>query len=276
MEKQFKGKAIYTPSGRAAEYARWACNFYTGCSNACDYCYCRKGVMAHTWSIVPKLKKCFENEDHALAIFEKELVMNKAELQKHGLFFSFTTDPMLPETYDLTRLAISICYVHHIPISILTKTTWWVKDWYFPVDFAAIGFTLTGHDELELNASTNAERIDAMKILHDQGVKIFASIEPVIDTVQSISMIMQSKGYCDLYKIGLQSGKVYSRLDLLNMFTQVKNYIDVPVYWKDSYLEQLGSDRALLSGNCVGRDYNIFNSDSLTSSEAITKQPQMP
>ena len=47
--------------------------------------------MAHTWSDTPKLKKCFKDEVHALEIFENELKANLPELQKHGLFFTFTT-----------------------------------------------------------------------------------------------------------------------------------------------------------------------------------------
>jgi hypothetical protein len=35
----FNGKAIYQPSGKAAEYAGYACNFYVGCSCGCTYCY---------------------------------------------------------------------------------------------------------------------------------------------------------------------------------------------------------------------------------------------
>ena len=49
------------------------------------------------------MKKCFKNEEHALTIFCKEAYQNKEALQKHGLFFSFTTDPMLPETIELTK-----------------------------------------------------------------------------------------------------------------------------------------------------------------------------
>jgi len=50
----------------------------------------------------PQLKKCFKNETDAFEIFSKELDKNLGELQKHGLFFSFTTDPLLPETEMLT------------------------------------------------------------------------------------------------------------------------------------------------------------------------------
>ncbi len=60
--KQFKGKASYNPFGKAGEYSYWACNFYTGCSNNCDYCYCKRGVMSSVWSITPKLKSCFKDE----------------------------------------------------------------------------------------------------------------------------------------------------------------------------------------------------------------------
>ena len=107
--KAFKGKAIYHPSGKTGEYSEWACNFYVGCSNGCTYCYCKKGILARAiGGNVPTLKKCFKDEEHALKVFKNELEANFKELQKHGLFFSFTTDPFLPETVDLTCKAIII------------------------------------------------------------------------------------------------------------------------------------------------------------------------
>ena len=30
---------IYTPKGRAGEYAALACNIYSGCDHRCEYCY---------------------------------------------------------------------------------------------------------------------------------------------------------------------------------------------------------------------------------------------
>jgi len=178
----FKGKAIYNPSGKAGEYSSWACNFYVGCSNGCEYCYCKKGILANAMGQdKPQLKKCFKNEEHAIEVFVKEMNQNKAELQKHGLFFSFTTDPLLKETFELTLIAANHCYSNDIPVYFLTKTTWWVNDFYPPKDYAAIGFTLTGHDELEPNAATNDSRMAAMRLLHFKGYKTFASIEPIID-----------------------------------------------------------------------------------------------
>ncbi|MCL2290850.1 MAG: radical SAM protein [Bacteroidetes bacterium] len=276
--KQFKGRAIYNPSGKAGEYSYWACNFYTGCSHNCHYCYCKRGIMAHTWGILPTLKACFKNREHAIEVFEKELKANLPELQKHGLFFSFTTDPMLKGTIELTWDAICIAAKNNVKCKILTKRASWVKillnginayrerriEVDSIIDFIAFGFTLTGHDELEPNASTNTERIEAMKKLHDVGFKVWASIEPIIDFKSSKEMIRQTAPFTNLYKIGLESGKKYSPIEArafmgsVNWFTRTQ--VNPPkVYFKDSLLSIAGVSREDLPSNCVSRDYNIFN-----------------
>lgn len=267
--KKYKGKAIYSPSGKAGEYSYWACNFYVGCSNGCEYCYCKKGILKTVMGMdKPQLKKCFKGEEHALEVFEKELKANLSELQKHGIFFSFTTDPMLPETIRLTKDAIDIAINYKVPVKILTKCSDWIKIHmpFFLIDkkYISIGFTLTGHDELEKGASTNLQRIEAMEKLHDAGIKTWASVEPIIDFVSAIQMIAQSNHCCDYYKIGLMSGAKFDNFvkkGMLNGFiSATNNKIKKPIYWKDSILKAAGINRADLPSNCVSRDYNIFNS----------------
>lgn len=266
--KNFNGKAIYNPSGKAGEYSYWACNFFTGCSNGCDYCYCKKGILAKAMGgDVPVLKKCFNNEEHALDIFEKEVFTNKEALKEHGLFFSFTTDPMLPETISLTEDAIGKAQYYGIPCKILTKAIQWVDEVIedderyndHRKDLIAYGFTLTGCDEREPNASLNMDRVRAMVRLHNAGFKTWASIEPVIDIPKSLAVINLSSGSCDLYKVGLMSGKRYSKSDL-QAFVQmlIKMYPENKFYFKDTLLKQAEIDRSSLPSNCVGRDYNIF------------------
>lgn len=268
--KTFNGKAIYNPSGKAGEYAKWACNFYNGCSNGCTYCYCKKGILAKVQGgDTPTLKKCFRDKEHALKVFEKELKANLPELQKHGLFFSFTTDPMLPETNLLTYRAVWMATIRGVPCKILTKRTDWIGNGIWKQlrgDIVAFGFTLTGYDELEPGASTNAERIEAMKKLHDAGFKTFASIEPIIDVKSSYRMVEETFEFCDLYKIGPESGKKYTIEDLQELYAKVNILLCCrslhKVYWKDGYLKLLGITRenAIASFHCsVGRDYNIFN-----------------
>lgn len=263
---------IYKPAGRAAEYSEYACNFYTGCSNDCSYCYCKRGVMSHVWSNTPRLKKCFKNEQHALEVFEKELKANLPELQKSGLFFSFTTDPMLPETIRLTMQAVDICIGRRVPIKLLTKVDFDAKGSYFDGNFnylfpgeeknIAIGFTLTGHDELEPGASTNAERIAAMKKLHEDGFKTWASIEPIIDIVSAWEMVAQTAEFCDHYKVGVLSGgkRNYTAFELAEFVSGICRQIKWSTfYFKESFLSAAGISRyKILYPNCVGRDFNIF------------------
>lgn len=267
----YKGKAIYQPTGKAAEYAKWACNFYVGCSNGCEYCYLKKGRGAKILGgDKPTLKKCFKDEIHAIEVFSKELRANLPELQKHGLFFSFSTDPMLPETIRLTRFAISCCQDYNVPVKILTKRHDFLEAfnewaWFVGIkrSLIAVGFTLTGHDELEKGASTNEERIMAMKKLHYAGFKTFASIEPVIDFERSLEMIQYTSSFCDLYKIGLMSGQkvdksFYDKLRSFNLeiVNTLANY-HAKVYWKESIRKQFD---VFPDANCnVDKDYNIFN-----------------
>jgi hypothetical protein len=124
----------------------------------------------------------------------------------------------------------------------------------------AIGFSLSGHDELEPHASTNAERIEAMKRLHDAGFKTWASIEPVIDFASSLNMITQTSEFCDLYKIGLESGKSYCKPDLRLFTADCRIFSNgAKIYFKDSLLKAAGIRREDLPANCVARGYNIFN-----------------
>lgn len=277
-EKRFNGKAIYNPSGKAGEYSYWACNFYTGCSNDCQYCYCKKGVLSHVWSNTPKLKKCFKNEDDALSIFEKELLANLDELRRHGLFFTFTSDPMLPETIGLTVRAIKICVYNSVNVKILTKRADFAERFFRPLcsknvlnenlmhmaytRHVAFGFTLTGHDELESNASSNSERIEAMKILHEGGYKTFASIEPIIDLGSSLSMIHSTVDFCNLYKVGLLSGKKYDWRELRGFMLACTSF-ESKFYFKDSFISQADLDRANLPQSCVGRDYDMFKTSKI-------------
>lgn len=270
-----KGKAIYKPAGKAAEYAEWACNFYVGCSNGCTYCYLKKGRGAKILGgNKPTLKKCFKNETHALEVFEKELKANLPELQKHGLFFSFTTDPMLPETEELSCHAWGIAlHMYDIPVKILTKRADWVDSYLMFMDESnsdnaskewrkklAFGFTLTGHDELEPGASTNAGRIKAMEKLHKAGFKTFASIEPIINFADSLAMIEQAAPYCDLFKIGLKAGEKH-HYELVRAFMEDVLEVEptIKIYFKDSLLKQAGITRDSLPESCVDKDYNMFN-----------------
>lgn len=264
--KMYNGKAIYNPSGKAGEYSYWACNFYVGCSNGCTYCYLKKGRgKAILGGDKPVLKKCFKDQWHALEIFEREMLKNKKELQEHGVFFSFTTDPLLTETYKLTLSAIEKCLEYDIPVKVLTKSDFTRLPEFNSQkiiekkELVAFGFSLTGEDNLEPNAASNTRRIQLMRKCHLMGIKTFASIEPIVDFNSSFNMILLTYDYCNLYKIGLESGARYKKFDIENFIKALESLDSKPIYLKESITSKI--DVSVLGNNFVDRDYNLFKSN---------------
>ena len=275
------GKALYTPKGAAREYAAVGCNFYNGCPHDCLYCYLKRGVLSKTLGKTEvSLKKCFADENDALFVFKHECEKHIDHLRKTGVFFSFSTDPMLRETHMLTLKAAKFALQCGIPVKILTKCA--------NVPFSAniilndiekekrpllaIGFTLTGRDDMEPYADSNAERIDSMKRVKELGFRTFASIEPIIDFNSSFRMIEQSAKFCDLFKIGLRSGvkNDYYNADECAFFigrvTGLCEKEGFKVYWKKSIHDYVQKNMAAdnfekalqCSENFVGMDYNLF------------------
>jgi len=272
--KRFSGKAIYQPAGKAAEYSPWACNFFTGCSNDCEYCFCKRGVMSHVWDNKPHLKKCFCTEHHAFEVFWKELDIVQELIEDDALLFSFTTDPLLPETRSLTFRAMEEAISRGMNVKILTKRADWIDEFIRRTEIQTInygdnkhhlafGFTLTGFDEKEPFASSNSERIEVMRELNDLGFKTFASIEPIITSAMSRNMIQATLGVCDLYKVGLISGvkKDYYNPVHLSVFWEWLKELTregYNIYPKDSLLDYFNEDRSSLEGYFVESNHNIF------------------
>lgn len=280
------GKALYSPKGAALEYARVGCNFFSGCPHSCVYCYLKRGVLSKALGKTDvTLKKCFADENDALFTFKHEVEKHIDYLRKTGIFFSFTTDPMLRETHLLTLKAAKFALECDIPVKILTKcanvplsANLLIND----IDkekrhLMAIGFTLTGRDDMEPNADPNAERIDAMRRTKELGYKTFASIEPIIDFESSFKMILDAALVCDHFKIGLRSGvkaDYYNPEEcafFIGRVTGLCEKSNFTVYWKQSihkyvqkYMAKDNFEVALsASSKFVDMDYNIFKEDSV-------------
>lgn len=271
---------IKSPKGPAAEYAKHSFSAYKRCPNACEYCYLNRGVLSRELGTgKPELRSCFASDDEVFNKFTKEILANKEQLiADGGIFFSFITDPCLPETFDLTRRCALGAMINGIPVTILTKMTGWLHERKYFLDMLelgvkrhllCVGFTLTGRDEMEPNADGNESRIEAMKYLHEQGCLTFASVEPVIDFFSSLDMIEKTAGCCDLYRIGLRSGVKADYYDNNNLAffigqvygTLIKQSSAAKVYWKESVRERFKDDssfRAFETQFCVNTDYNIF------------------
>lgn len=256
---EINGRVIYRPKGKALEYAENAANFYVGCGGNRQ-----------------ELKKTLREYPYALDIFTNELLKHKDELQKTGLFFSFTTDPLLPETQRLTRQAVGVCQRNGVPVKILSKCAEGLNRF---IDFAeasdgwdisriALGATLTGCDELEPNADTNTMRVNMLARAKRHGFRTFASVEPIPPGMYelAIGIIKLSYPFVDLYKIGLQSGGKYPKREIRLIYDTITEYWEgrpeqPRIYWKDSIVNPLGIDRGELPWYCVPVNWDLFNNE---------------
>lgn len=273
------GKALYSPKGAAREYSPVGCNLYNGCSHNCRYCYLKRGVLSHTMgSTEVTLKKCFKDDIDALNVFTRELDRHLDYLRKVGIFFSFSTDPLIKETRELTKRCMTTANKRGVPVKLLTKNADFVYDKAFMSflelpdfnkDLVTFGFTLTGCDYMEPGASANYDRILSMQCLKNKGFLTWASIEPVIDWLHANMVIELSLDFCDHYKIGLQSGVKKTYYDLVASGAALDNITSKiikagrTVYLKKSSRELLARCyRPDIVEEIVSRseemDYNLF------------------
>jgi DNA repair photolyase len=247
--KTFHGLVIYQPSGKAAEYSRWAANFYNGCSNGCHYCYDNQGITSRVLGgLKVRLKKSLVDVKTAEQIFLAELAKwRDAIIKDGGLHFNFVSDPCLPETIDLNWTCIDYAISQGVPCQVLTKRADWLELDHPSVQNALghpellrVGFSLTGCDDQEPGSSPNLKRIQAMRKLHNAGIATWASIEPILEPLKSLAMIQLSIDCCDHYKIGILSGKkTYGPREIREFVNEVNALNPRSVYWKKSLIDYI-------------------------------------
>lgn len=202
--------AIYEPSGAAREYSPLAMNYIHGCDHGCVYCY------------VPKMMKRFDkNYVHSDVYIKEETALLKEierSCKKHEdspkqVFLSFLTDPYshFNKETKLTRRVLEMLLEYQIPVSILSKGGFNIlEDLDVIKQFGEniqIGGSLTFVDKdlskkWEQNSSDPQERFETLNILHNEGIRTWASMEPVIYPDQSLEIMEITKDYVDAYKIG--------------------------------------------------------------------------
>ena len=324
-------KILSRPQGNAEEYGRWSVNPYKGCSHGCLYCYLKKGVWANgLGGDTAQLKTGVVNQEHAYHLAMAEIIEHREEIIRDGgLFMTFTSDPCAPETRDLFFHIASESMHHRIPVTLLTKAAgffcptmrgfaenykslpddtqkvsygdsvhaflkWLSDDAISPIymkSHIAFGWTLTGRDELEPHAAPNGVRIAAMREMADYGMKVWASIEPVIDFDSSYKMIEQALyAGCQHFKIGLLTNntrvvrkpfdfgehqfEAYDRAACMSFTGNVMELTQgrATVYWKQSFADYLGDENLFGMtaheflhqwSHSVDKDWNMFRKENV-------------
>jgi DNA repair photolyase len=201
-------QVIYTPQGRAGEYAKRAVNLYSGCSHGCLYCYAPK--------IVQVKKEIFHSRVRArpniLDRLKHDLEVLKGQ-DVPRVLLCFICDPypfhIAPEE-DVTREAIEILNASGVDVEVLTKGGQRAErdfDLLSARPGNAFATTLTfihSADSIrwEPKAALPLARMQAIKNAHEAGIETWVSLEPVIDPMQSLELILQTHPFVDQYKVG--------------------------------------------------------------------------
>jgi DNA repair photolyase len=204
-----RGKAmplIYEPTGKAREYSPLALNLYTSCDHACDYCF-----VPMIRRSAPGCRDVNVRKD-GLKLLARELAKGAPQQQ---ILMSFMSDPYnhLDVDMKLTREGLKILNAAGALVAILTKGGLRaLRDLDVFKTFGPrikVGATLTFSTaaaarsaEIEPFAAPPAERLEMLRVLHEAGVRTWASIEPVIDPAESLRIMEESLPFVDAYKIG--------------------------------------------------------------------------
>lgn len=197
---------IYEPKGKAREYSPLALNLYMGCTHKCAYCYAPRCIQKAR----EEYYKTPEPRKGIIESLRKELAH---DVPKQQVLLSFVGD-VYCETTDnnqLTRDVLETLLEYKAPVAILTKGG---KRCLRDLDLfrkygehIQVGATLTFDNDAdslqwEPGAALPSERMEVLKTLHDNGIRTFASFEPVINPAQSLNLMRQTLGYIDVYKVG--------------------------------------------------------------------------
>lgn len=166
------------------EYGDYTMNHVLGCSHGCRY-PCYAFLMAKRFGKTPNYEMWCSPKlvSNTLEILDREIPRLKSKIEFVQL--CFTTDPFMygyDEVGEMSMAAIKKLNAAGIRCTVLTKGL-------LPIELAEqfpeneYGITLISLDEdfrkkIEPGASSYADRIAALKTLHDRGCRTWVSIEP--------------------------------------------------------------------------------------------------
>jgi len=181
LVREVQAKSILSRSGIGG--ISYTVNPYTGCAHACRYCYAtfmkRYTGHAEPWGEFVDVK-----------INAPELLARQLRRAAHGnVILSSVTDPYQPveATYGLTRACLAVLRDFKFPVQILTKSPLVLRDISLFKLFTdlEVGITITTENDrvrrlFEPHAPPIAERLRALRTLHEHGISTYAFVGPLL------------------------------------------------------------------------------------------------
>jgi DNA repair photolyase len=190
--KEIKAKTILSKS----QIYDYAVNPYVGCGHGCIYCYAKfmKRFTGHReqWGEFVDVK-----------MNAAELLIRELRKKKKGIvWISGVCDPYqyVEEKYMLTRRCLEILVEGGWQVTIQTKSPLVLRDIEILKisENAEVGFTITTADEkvrkiFEPGAPSIEKRIEALDILHAEGIRTFVMIAPMLPGAWELVDMLKGK-----------------------------------------------------------------------------------
>jgi DNA repair photolyase len=151
-------------------------NPYTGCSHGCLYCYAS--------SYIPRFQECRPKADLLTRLRREAAKLKPGTL----VAMSNSSDPYPPAERDLRlcRGCLEILKERKLQVQVVTKSGLVTEDADLLSSMAAtVAITITTlkhclSEQLEPGAPLPEKRLDAMRILNENGIPVSARIDPII------------------------------------------------------------------------------------------------
>jgi DNA repair photolyase len=190
--KEIEAKSILSKS----QIYDYALNAYVGCQHQCLYCYAKfmKRFTGHRepWGAFVDVK-----------INAAELLAREVKKKRKGrVWISGVCDAYQPleKKYRLTGRCLEILAEQGWPVTIQTKSPLVLRDLAILKKSADIevGFTITTADEkvrriFEPGAPPVAKRVEALEILHAEGIRTFVMVAPLLPHANRLADILKGK-----------------------------------------------------------------------------------
>ncbi len=239
--KEIQTKRILTKSN--LPIADYSVNPYVGCTHSCKYCYA---------SFMRRFSNHNEPWGEFLDVKYWGKINNPERYNDKELFIGSVTDPYLPQEkiYKRTRELLKQLQGSRVRITIQTKSDLVLRDIDLLKSFvnSRVGFSINTLDEDFKNdmdkAASISKRINAMKILHEHGIKTTCFISPIFPEITNVfDIIDKVKNYCnfiwlenlnlrgDYKSVILNYIKIY-KPDLLELYKDIYN-LGNRTYWQE-------------------------------------------
>jgi len=177
-----KRRTLIRRSG--VEWTDYNANIYNGCAHNCKYCYAR--LMTKRFEPDPLDWRDVKMVENAVELARRDI----RTLRPARIMFCSITDPYQPieAVTGLARKVLEILLGSPFHVLILTKSPLVTRDYDLIRGHrnVEVGFTITSLEDIpfwELYAPGNTRRIEALKKVHEIGVKTFVSVEPWIPEI---------------------------------------------------------------------------------------------